>query len=649
MNTLAIPRALLRTALALATLVLLAVLFIALFGWNWLRPPIERYTLEKTGRALSIAGDLEVQFGWPVLHLQAAGVTFANPAWAQEKQMVAAEGVDIAVDVLQLLQGTVAFPEVHLDRATVFLEQAPDDRKSWLLDLEQQDENARITIGRVALTQGTLGYDHTAQKTRVRAELSTTHGASRLTFTAQGQYKGQAFVTQGSGGALLALRDTSVPYPIALEASAGNTRLKAEGTVTGLLALATVDMQMALRGDSLEKLYPLLGFAFPATPAYATKGRLLHSGGTWRYERFSGRVGSSDLGGFVQVVLGGPRPALTADLRSERLVLDDLGPLIGTRTEGATNTTAAAPPPPGPPKVLPDLPFHAERWDTVDAEVQLRAKTLVRAKALPLEDLVGHLSLQGGVLTLDPLDFGLAGGQLNATVTLDGRTRPIRAHARVRAHKVLLAQLFPTLDRGKSSIGEVNGEFDLTGTGNSVGSMLATSNGELRLVVAGGQISQLLMEKVGLHLWEILALSLTGDKLVKLRCAVADFEVKQGSMQSRALVFDTAVNTVLGSGSIDLKNEQLDLTLNPRTKNTSPVSLRSPIYVRGSFAQPRAEVDKGQVALRAAGAVALGVLNPLLALIPLVDAGPGKDSDCGQLVRNVSYGPEDGRTHLAQF
>lgn len=58
--------------------------------------------------------------------------------------------------------------------------------------------------------------------------------------------------------------------------------------------------------------------------------------------------------------------------------------------------------------------------------------------------------------------------------------------------------------------------------------------------------------------------------------------------------------------------------------------------MRGSFVQPRAEVDKGRVALRVAGAFALGVFNPLLTLIPLVDAGLGKDSNCGQLVRNVS-------------
>ena len=165
--------------------------------------------------------------------------------------------------------------------------------------------------------------------------------------------------------------------------------------------------------------------------------------------------------------------------------------------------------------------------------------------------------------------------------------------------------------------------------------MLASSNGKVGLVVAGGEISKLMMEKVGLHLWEILELKVSGDKLVKLRCGIADFGVKHGIMHADALIFDTEVTTIVGTGSIDLGQEKLDLTLNQKTKNTSPVALRSPIYVRGSFAKPDVEVDKGRVAARALGAIALGIANPLLALIPLIDAGPGKDSDCGQLVRDA--------------
>lgn len=623
---------------ALVTLVLLIVLLIALYGWNWMRAPLERYALEKTGRVLQIEGDLTLKFGWPVARLRADGVEFANPTWAQQKTMLAAQGVEVAVDLSQLLVRKIAFPEVLLDHAVVFLEQASDGRRSWLLDLEQKDEEARIWLGRIALDHGTLGYDDTAEKTSIRSALSTantttgTRGGD-LAFTAQGKFRGVAMNAKGTGGPVLALRDTVTPYPLKLEALLGRTQVKADGTVTGLLALTAVDMRMDLKGDSLEQLYPLLGIAFPATRAYSAEGRLRHFDDTWRFERFSGRVGTSDIAGFVQVVTGGARPKLTADLRSELLALDDLGPVIGARPDSAAK-------PPGPARVLPEMPFHTERWGSVNADVKLRAKTIARPKALPLENLNVELKMRDEVISLEPLAFGFAGGQLSAFITLDGRNKPIRALAKVRARKLLLSKLFPTVELTQTSLGELNGEFDLSGSGNSVGSMLASSNGKLTLVVSDGQISRLLMEKAGLHIWEIVTLTLTGDKQVKLRCVVADFDVKQGIMQTDALVFDTEVTTLIGSGNIDLQKEQFNLLLNQRTKNTSPVALRSPIYVRGSFAKPNVGVDKGKVAIRAAGALALGIINPFLALIPLVDAGPGEDSDCGQLVRDAKTLPK---------
>lgn len=643
-----LPRSLKWIAGALIAPIVLAVLFIAIFGWNWLRAPIERMTAQKTGRVLAINGELTVKFGWPWPRIHADAVTFANPAWATEKQMVTADTVEVTIDLPQLLRQNIVFPEVRLERPMVFLEQGTAGRKSWLLDLKQQDESAQIRIDRLTLDDGMLGYDDAAQKTSIRAALSTLStppvgtSGSGLAFSAKGQYQGLPLMARGSGGPVLALRDESRPYALKIDASVGHTRVQAEGSVTSLLKFSAIDMRLALRGDSLEQLFPLLGMALPATRAYATEGHLLHRGNTWRYEKFSGRIGASDIAGSVQVDTGGKRPALTGEVVSKLLDLADLGPMIGARPGSVQAAKQAAPPPsqtaaatPTRGRVLPDLPFKTDRWNSVDAEVTLRAKTLRRAKELPLEDLVSHLSLRDSVLTLDPFNFGVAGGQLNAVISLDGRKDPIQAHAQVRARKILLAKLFPTVELSKTSIGQVNGEFDLAGKGNSVGRMLASANGKVGLVVAGGEISKLMMEKAGLHLWEILQLNLTGDKLIKLRCAVADFDVRQGIMHADALIFDTEVTTIIGTGSIDLGQEKLDLTLNQKTKNTSPLALRSPIYVRGSFAKPDVQVDKARVAARAFGAMALGIVNPFLALIPLIDAGPGQDSDCGQLVREA--------------
>lgn len=635
------PTRLLQWSAALIVVpVLLFVLFIAIFGWNWLRGPIERQTLEKTGRELVISGDLRIKFAWPLPRISAGMVTFANPAWAREKQMVAADAIEITIDLPQLLRRNIVLHEVRLQRPTVYLEQGNDGRKNWLLDVNQQDEEMRLRVDRLTLDQGTLGYDDEADKTSIRSSLSTSNhsgaesgaaAASGVVFSAQGQYRGLPLKASGSGESVLAMRDESAPYALKVDATVGRTAVRAEGTVTSLLKFSAIDMRLDLRGESLDQLYPLLGIAFPATPAYATKGRLLRSGAVWHYEKFSGRIGQSDIAGTLQVDTGGKRPAMKARLLSNLLVFEDLGPMIGSQAGRAAQAAGQG----AVKTVLPDLPFKTDRWSSVDAEVTLKARTIRRAKELPIENLDTHLSLRDSVLTLDPLNFGLAGGQLNAVINLDGRKDPVQAKARVKARKILMARMFPTVELNQTSVGEINGDFVLAGKGNSVGRMLATADGKVGLVVANGEISRLMMEKVGLHLWEILELSVTGDKLIDLHCGVANFSVKTGVMHADALILDTAITTIIGTGTVDLGQEQLDLTLNQKTKNTSPLALRSPIHVRGSFASPDIEVDKGVLAARGLGALALGLINPLLALIPLIDAGPGQDSDCGRLVRDA--------------
>jgi len=625
--------------------VLLFALFIAIFGWNWLRAPIERMTLDKTGRELIISGNLDLKLGWPQPHLHAGALSFANPPWAVQQHMLSADAVDIAIDLPQLLLRHIVLPEVRLERPIVFLEQGSGGRKNWLLDLNQQDEDARIQIDRLTLDHGQLGYDDARQQTSIRAELSSTSTepqGSGLAFSAQGQYKGLPLKAHGTGGPVLGLRDEDTPYPLQADVTVGHTGVKVDGTITSLLKFSALDLQLALHGDNLAQLFPLLGIAFPQTRAYTTQGHLQHSGTIWHYQKFSGRIGDSDVAGTLQIDTSGKRAALKAELASKVLDLADLGPLIGARPghvqaakEAAALLSQSAKPLPARARLLPDLPFKTEHWDSVDAEVSLSAKTLRRAKELPLENLGLHLSLQDSVLTLNPLDFGVAGGQLKAVISLDGRHDPIQAKARVQASKILLAKLFPTITLNKTSIGQINGKFELAGTGNSIARMLASANGKVALVVNGGQVSKLMMEEVGLHLWEILALNLGGDKQIKLRCAVVDFEVRQGVMHTDALIFDTEVTTVIGTGSIDLGQEKLDLTLNQKTKNTSPLALRSPIYIRGNFANPKIEVDKVRVATRALGAIALSIVNPLLTLLPLIDAGPGQDSDCAALIQET--------------
>ena len=178
---------------------LLAVIFwIAVSGWNWARGPIQSLALEKTGRELVIGGDLSVHWGWPPPHIKAASVTFANPPWAKEKQMLKVDQIDIILNLAELLHQRLAVPPVHLVPPTVFLERTAEGRKTWLLGRDQKDESAHTSIERLTLDDGRLGYADALQKTSIRINVSTPAAAENketasaapgVRFEATGVYK----------------------------------------------------------------------------------------------------------------------------------------------------------------------------------------------------------------------------------------------------------------------------------------------------------------------------------------------------------------------------------------------------------------------------------------------------------------------------
>ena len=76
--------------------------------------------------------------------------------------------------------------------------------------------------------------------------------------------------------------------------------------------------------------------------------------------------------------------------------------------------------------------------------------------------------------------------------------------------------------------GGIGGRVRLSGTGNSVATILAGANGEMKLLINDGRISRSLMEIAGLNVGNYVVGRLFGDKEVKINCAAADFGIKTG-------------------------------------------------------------------------------------------------------------------------
>jgi AsmA protein len=603
-------------------LLLVSLALFVMFGLHLLRGPIERAVTEATGRELRIEGDLRAVWDWVHPRFRAEHVSFANPDWAADRHLFRARAIEGSISVLPLLAGRVVVPGLHLEQPEVSLELTPDGRKSWLLDRDQKDEGgSRVHIRGLTLDEAELRYLEPGRRIDIRAEF--TSEKEGVVFTAEGEYKGMAMLASGVGGQVLMLRDTDTPFPLKGQAKFDATTLDMDGTVTNIVGLDALDAKIRVRGRSMVQLYDIFGIAFPDTSPYDTAGRLVRTDHTWRYEDFSGKVGKSDLAGTFEFRRQEPRAFMKAELHSKLLNFADLGPLVGTTEPSKSG-------------VLPDRPFDTARWDSVDADVTLKAGKIERPAQLPLENLATRMQMRDKVLELQPLEFGVAGGKLAGTIRLDGAKAPIDATINMRVQNLRLAELFPTIKQAQASLGDVDGLIELKGAGNSVAAMLGSANGKVGLFVDDGQVSKFLMELAALDLWDAARLKLKGDEPVKIRCAIADFGVKGGLMQANALVFDTDVVNVGGNGTINLKNEQMDITLKPEPKDRSIASLKSPLYLRGTFSKPQVGPDMGRLASRGAGAILMGVLNPLLAIIPLLEEGKGKDSNCGKLIAEAA-------------
>ncbi|MBK4998619.1 AsmA family protein [Pseudomonas sp. S31] len=668
------------TLTSLLTLLAILVVVIATFDWNRVKPLLNDKVSEALHRPFAINGNLAVQWrtepeegGWrawvPWPHFIAEDITLGNPDWLKEPQMAGLERVEFRLAPLPLVFQQIVIPRIDLTKPTASLTRLADGRANWTFDFGPKDENEQpsnwqLDIGAIGFDQGNVSFDDQTLKTRMKVQVDPlgkpipfsdivgkasaekAGGAQDYAFgfKAEGRYKNQPVSGTGKIGGLLALQDAKQPFPLQADVRIADTHVVLAGTLTDPRNLGALDLRLRLSGASLGNLYPLTGVTLPDTPAYSTDGHLranLHAaqGATFDYQGFNGKIGDSDIHGDLSFVASQPRPKLSGNLVSNQLLFKDLAPLIGADSNAEQKARGGASKQPAG-KVLPVEEFRTERWRAMDADVTFAGKRIVHSEKLPFNDLSAHVILDDGLLRLQPLRFGVAGGNLASVIRLDGRNVPLQGHAKLTARGFKLKELFPGFAPMQTSFGQLNGDADIRGRGNSVAALLGTANGDLRMLINDGAISRSLMEIAGLNVGNYVVDKLFGDEDVKINCAAADVGIKDGLATTRLFIFDTENAIIYIDGTANFASEQLDLKITPESKGLRLFSLRSPLYVRGPFAKPGAGVQAVPLALRGAGMVALGVaVGPAAGLLALIAPSSGDEpNQCTPLLEQMKAG-----------
>jgi len=639
-------------------LVLAVVALVLVFDWNWLRGPAANFASEKTGREIKLA---EIEGQWslsPTVRLQ--DVHIANAEWAEEKEFFSAELIEVQIDLPELLRGRTVIPHVRLVNPNVALEMREDGTANWNLlgsehvDAAPDERSEMPLIGRFAIEGGRVKYKDPKHGLNIDGKLSTAEvkggeGKTEVRLEGDGTLQGEKFHIAATGGSLLSLRENEEPYPLTVDIKAVESHATISGTLDDPVTFDGVDLKVRLTGPNLARLTTLTGVPLPLTPQYDLQSRLERDGKVFNLTGLKGKMGSSDIAGRLKIDNSKERLYLEADLTSDKLDYRDVGFLIGVKP-GEERSSAEADDDQGegdraekeddgnaPRRVLPDAPLSVKQVRAVDAKVRFKAKQ-VEAPNTPLSGVDLKLDLKDGILHLNPISVGVAGGTTVADIRIDAQDEPIRTDYDIKLKAYELKEFLASAGQEKAGRGRIDGRIKLTGWGGTVRDSLGNADGDIRLVMNDGELSHLIVEVMGLDIAESLGLFARKktDETVPIRCMVADLGVQNGVISPRVFVLDTTDTTVVVEGPADLRTEQMDLAIKAYPKDPSILAVRTPITVKGSFAEPHPGVRKGPLAARGAAAVVLGtLLTPFASILAFIEPGMSSDQNCVALLDRV--------------
>ncbi|BAK84528.1 AsmA family protein [Komagataeibacter medellinensis] len=632
----------------LGVLVVGVLALVIFWSWDWFIPMVERRAGAALGRKVTLA-HLHVHVG-RVIRITADEVKIDEPeGFATLPPFATADHLMVGVRLWPLLGGKLDLPVIALDKPVVELNEKRDGTANYQFPASGGGgSTAMPRIGELNIDAGQLHLVHAGLRSNMRAEVHTTPGQGdvqpRIVADVRGTYTGQAIIGHFSGGALVSLADRTRPYPVDVDVRHGPTRLTLVGTVDDPLSFAGTRLRLTLAGPDMSLLYPLTGVVIPQTPAYHVAGSLDYHDGRVRFRNFEGVVGSSDLGGTLDV---DPHQSVTfvdTNLHSRHVDLADLGGFFGATPGEHPSTTQQA----AQEKVhqasgavLPSTPINMPRLKATNVHLAYHGDH-IENRHTPLDNIDVLADIRDGTIDVHHLNFAVGKGTLASSGTFVPQGNGMDARIRIDMEQIDLARLMQAMGHNLHGQGIIGGHIVVHGHGQSLAQIVGNGDGGITMALDdGGDISAILPDLLGLELGKALLSALGLPARTDLKCLIADMPLQDGVFHTRTMLLETGDTRTVGSGDIRFSNNTIDYKLLTHSRHFAIASFPGPLYITGPLKSPNVRPG-AEIIGRAVASVLTGFVFSPVGLLPTIEGGVGKNSSCASAIREVNDNPAAG-------
>ena len=564
---------------------------------------IERQAQLATGRALHIDGPVSLQ--WSLIPTVAVeGVRLQNAAWGSRPDMLSVKRAEVQLALVPLFSGEVKIRKIALDTPQVLLEVNGKGEQNWVFDSSKKDEAAQrklsIDIAELRIDHGSVDYRPAAPTKptvlRIDSLALKSSDADKASIDSKFVLDEMPTVLKGDIPSIASVVDGASSLPLDIQLESVGVVFKLSGKVTmGQGSLDGTDLKFSVLADDPAASARQLKIDLPHLPKAEMTGQARIAKSVLELSAVQIDSGRSKLRAELQMPLGKARVAVDAKIDA---VVIDLVELLG--------------PPPSAKNVIPskdgrmfsDEPLPIAGLDAADARGDIKLARLVMRDGKTFTDASAHFKLDRGHLTLDPLRMVIDGQPLRMQIQADASSgKSLGVVASIDGKAIPLAGLAGLAGVSATPQGAPTDlALKLNAHGGSVRQLMATLDGDVRVVVGPGHWkgSAFELNPAVTAVLDVVLPSGGSGAVTELQCAVLRFPLHQGVAKvDNGIGVETSRIKLSANGTVDLRNETLDLGFHPKAvtgSNLSIGNLAQLVRVGGTLVAPKSGVDAAGVA-----------------------------------------------------
>jgi len=439
-----------------------------------------------------------------------------------------------------------------------------------------------------------------------------------------------------------------------------------KGAISDLAAVQGMKLEITAKGSDMSNFKELGGPEIPFKGAFNVTAQVTDPAPKiYRIPALKATVGENNQTGWLELDLSAKRPSIKGELSSEKL---DLRPLLAADKEaGKAIPQSAKPTDPPPPKkkrtkgdiqtqytaeqhkrstakVFSAEPLPLEGFQVIDIDLKFRDKQVL-LPALALDDVILDILLKNGNLAIRPFNFSIGGGRADVQFALRTQEKPAALTTILDIDQLEIGPMLDKLGYQRSVEGNLDADFSLDTTGDSVAALMAALNGNTLITMSNGRAAseylELLEKYLGSGILRMINPFEEKREYTPINCFVNRIEIKDGLADIKILL-DTDRTSIISIGDVNLKTEALNLGIKPTPKKRDMPAdisfnlrqLSQPFKLGGTLAAPALTIDPGRTAFimgKMAGALLLG---PVGIAAFFTDVSVGKKDACAITLEN---------------